>query len=65
MAQMASTEREAWSRSSWLRSLPAVPHDPTRSRSTCRLCCSKPGGTVLDPFGGSGTTGAAARQLDR
>ncbi|WP_285704676.1 site-specific DNA-methyltransferase [Microtetraspora sp. NBRC 16547] len=25
----------------------------------------RPGGTVLDPFAGSGTTGIAARQLDR
>jgi DNA modification methylase len=26
---------------------------------------SRPGDTVLDPFGGSGTTGVAAKELDR
>jgi DNA modification methylase len=31
----------------------------------CIAAGCKPGGTVLDPFGGSGTTGLAAIQLDR
>ena len=31
----------------------------------CLRMCSLPGDTVLDPFGGAGTTGAAARQMGR
>lgn len=31
----------------------------------CILAASKPGDTVLDPFGGSGTTGVVADQLGR
>ena len=31
----------------------------------CIAAGCKPGGTVLDPFAGSGTTGLAAIQLDR
>lgn len=38
---------------------------PTDLPSRCIKAGCKPGGVVLDPFSGSGTTGAAARQLDR
>ena len=40
----------------------SFPHELPRR---CIRLCSLPGDTVLDPFGGSGTTGAAARSLGR
>lgn len=38
---------------------------PMELPSKCIAAGCRPGGTVLDPFSGSGTTGAAARQLGR
>jgi len=38
---------------------------PQELPARCIAAGCKPGGTVLDPFSGSGTTGAAARQLGR
>lgn len=38
---------------------------PTEIPRRCILAGSKPGDTILDPFSGSGTTGAVALQLDR
>ena len=38
---------------------------PPKLAETCILAGCPKGGVVLDPFFGSGTTGAAARQLDR
>lgn len=38
---------------------------PRELARRCILLGTKPGDTVLDPFGGSGTTGAVARELDR
>ncbi|MFE2747357.1 DNA-methyltransferase [Streptomyces scopuliridis] len=38
---------------------------PTELPLRCIKAGCKPNGVVLDPFSGSGTTGAAARQLDR
>ena len=43
-------------------------HDATFPHELPRRCirlCSLPGDVVLDPFGGGGTTGVAARQLGR
>jgi DNA modification methylase len=43
-------------------------HPATFPRELARRCIllgSRPGDTVLDPFGGSGTTGIAAREVDR
>ena len=38
---------------------------PPKLAETCIKAGCPKGGVVLDPFFGSGTTGAAARQLDR
>lgn len=38
---------------------------PRELARRCVLLGSRPGDTVLDPFGGSGTTGAVADELDR
>jgi DNA modification methylase len=38
---------------------------PTKLVEPCILAGCPPGGVVLDPFGGSGTTGLVARSLDR
>jgi DNA modification methylase len=38
---------------------------PTELARRCIAAGCKPGGTVLDPFSGSGTTGAAAASLGR
>ncbi|WP_100481423.1 DNA-methyltransferase [Mycobacteroides abscessus] len=38
---------------------------PPRLAQRCIAAGCKPGGAVLDPFSGSGTTGMAARHLDR
>lgn len=41
------------------------PHPTVKSLKLCRYLCrliTPPGGTVLDPFAGSGTTGIAALQ---
>jgi site-specific DNA-methyltransferase (cytosine-N4-specific) len=38
---------------------------PEELPKTCILAGSKPGDTVLDPFGGSGTTGKVALELGR
>lgn len=38
---------------------------PIELPSRCIQAGCRPGGTVLDPFSGSGTTGAAARESDR
>jgi site-specific DNA-methyltransferase (cytosine-N4-specific) len=38
---------------------------PQKLAQRCILAGCKPGGTVLDPFSGSGTTGLAAQRLGR
>lgn len=38
---------------------------PLAIAQRCILACCKPGGTVLDPFSGSGTTGLAAQRTGR
>jgi site-specific DNA-methyltransferase (cytosine-N4-specific) len=38
---------------------------PPKLAQTCILAGCKPGGTVLDPFSGSGTTGLAAQRTGR
>lgn len=38
---------------------------PTELARRCILLGSRPGDVILDPFGGSGTTGVAARELQR
>jgi DNA modification methylase len=38
---------------------------PVQLAQRCILAGCKPGGTVLDPFSGSGTTGLAAQRLGR
>lgn len=56
-------------RSVW--SLPASPYKghfatfPPELARRCIVAGSRPGDTVLDPFAGSGTTGAVARELGR
>jgi site-specific DNA-methyltransferase (cytosine-N4-specific) len=38
---------------------------PVQLAQRCILAGCKPGGTVLDPFSGSGTTGLAAQRVGR
>jgi DNA modification methylase len=57
--------RNVWTIPAGQRGTSHVATFPLELASKCILCGSRPGDLVLDPFGGSGTTGLAARELGR
>jgi DNA modification methylase len=59
------TLRDVWTIPTYAHKDDHVAIFPEALAERCIRLGSKPGDTVLDPFGGSGTTGAAAERLDR